>query len=334
MSLDLTRQSFLTNTLYIIVLGIMFWGSGLITPDFSAQPAAGTPLAELIDRAFKAIPILGIILSFGLVFINSIVVTRICVKNAFFIERSYMPALIYVIVCSVNFNSFMAFRPLLVSTLILVATSITLGSYKQKVLATGTYLNIGFYLGLAATIWPPALMIAPLLPISLILMRLFSLREWIAAGFGYSLPLLLAAYTDWLMGGDIAVYITNFTTAISTPSNNMPSLSEISIIEWGLISTLGILVILSILKFFTRRKASHIKINQSYLYFVWMLIITLMIITLAPCRSMSMLPILATSLSVLIPTYFNAAKPSLIMNILYALLIFESIAIHVLPRVL
>lgn len=341
MSLDLTRQSLLKTILYFILLAVIFWGAELLQPQRSGlvaaahetqllTPPAGTPLGSLLDQWIRQVPGIGILISSILVFINSFVVTRLVIRNVIYLERTYMPAIIYLLVSSGYYNSYMSFRPLLVSLLLLLAVENIFRSYNYKALATGPYLVIGFILGAAGAIYAPALFLIALLPIGLFLFRLFDIREWIAAFGGWLMPLFFSAYGVWLSGGNFADTFLQCRDALMTPTP-LPPAKLFSSFEWTFIGCVVILFMLSIITFLGRRREYKLKPFKVYIFFIWMLIASTLILTVVPSRSLYQLPILAIPLAVIIPTYFNSRKPNFISNFLYLLMMGCAVVIHLLP---
>lgn len=341
MSLDLTRQSLLKTLFYFVLLAVVFWGAELVHPARSglvaaahdtavAAPPAGMPLGSLIDRWLGYAPGVGILLSSVLVFVNSFFVTRIVIRNVIFLERTYMPAIVYLLVSSGYYNSYMSFRPLLVAFLLLVAAEIVFKSYNYKALATGPYLAVGFIVGTAGAVYVPALFLVALLPVGLFLFRLFDVREWIAALGGWLLPLFFSAYGVWLAGGEFWSVVRACREALITPSV-LPSASLLSSFEWTFIGCVAVLFVLSIVTFLGRRRSYKLKPFKAYVFFIWMLVLSVSILVLAPCRSLYQLPILAIPLAVIIPTYFNSRKPTFISNFLYVLMMGCAVVIHLLP---
>lgn len=344
MSLDLTRQSLLKTILYFVLLAVIFWGAELFQPERSGlvaaahdtqmlTPPAGTPLGTLLDQWIRQVPGIGILLSSILVFINSFVVTRLVIRNVIFLERTYMPAIIYLLVSSGYYNSYMSFRPLLVALLVLIAAENIFRSYNYKALATGPYMVVGFTLGAAGAIYAPALFLVILLPIGLLLFRLFDLREWIAALGGWLIPLFFSAYGVWLAGGNFTDTFVQCRDALLT-STPLPPAKLFSSFEWTFIGCVVILFILSIITFLGRRREYKLKPFKVYIYFIWMLIVTASILAFVPSRSLYQLPILAIPLAVIIPTYFNSRKPNFVTNFLYVLMMGCAVVIHLLPFLL
>lgn len=341
MSLDLTRQSLLKTLFYFVLLAVIFWGAELVDPVRSGlaaaaygeqvvAPPAGMPLGTLIDQWLEYVPGVGILLSSILVFVNSFFVTRVVIRNVIFLERTYMPAIIYLLVSSGYYNSYMSFRPLLVAFLVLAAAEIIFKSYNYKALATGPYMIVGFIFGTAGAIYASALFLAALIPVGLFIFRLFDIREWIAAIGGWLMPLFFSAYGVWLAGGDFLSVIPACRDALMTPLG-LPSASLISSFEWTFIGCVAVLFVLSIVTFLGRSRSYKLKPFKVYIFFIWTLVIAALILAFVPCRSFYQLPILAIPLAVIIPTYFNSRKPNFISNFLYALMMGCAVVIHLLP---
>lgn len=342
MSFDLTRQSLFKTLLYFVLLAAVFWGAEFFQPEREGMAALaqsagetdpgviGMPLGRWIDGWLIQLPVLGIVLSSILVFINSFFVTRIVIRNVIYLERTYMPAIIYLLVSSGYYNSYMSFRPLLVALLMLMAAEMIFRSYSYKALATGRYLIIGFLFGTAGAIYAPALLLVALIPVALLIFRLFDLREWLAALTGWFLPLFFSAYGVWLSGGEFSSVASDAWLVLSTPTA-LPSYTLFSSFEWTFIGCVVVLFVLSIVTFLQQRRTYKLKPLKAYLYFMWMLLIWVAVWIFAPCRSLYQLPILALPLAVIIPTYFNTRKPNFISNFLYVLMIGCAVVIHLLP---
>lgn len=332
MNFDLTRQSLFTNILYILILSIIFWGSWLTTPQSSAAVVSdGTPLGMLIDTQLNLHRILTVIISFCLALFNSLYVTRLCVKNVVYLERSYMPALIYLLVSVGYYDSNAIVIPLLVSILLLKTSSMIFNTYNVKSLISGQYLNIGFLMGLAATLYAPALLLIPLVFIGLQLFRYFDIREWMAAIVGAALPLFFMFYTLWLLGQDWLLALTNYFELLDFSKVNLPILTDTTPLNWLFMSILAILVTLALISFLRHQESFKVKPRKAYSFNLWLVVLIIVVFAVAPYRSIEQFPILATPLAVIIPTFFASNRPTFITNFLYALLIFCTIAMHLIP---
>lgn len=329
MKLDLTKQNIFTNILYVVLLVIVLWG-GWSQANVGFQTSA-LSLGGVIDNAFNEFHIAGFVVSSLLVLLNMFLVTRLCIKNAIFLEHSYVPAFVYVAVSAGFLNSCPSFRPLIVSTILLLITGQIFKSYNIKSLATGVYLNIGFYFGLIAVIYEPAALLFPLVIIGLMLFRFFDIREWIVAIVGFALPLFFAAYVNWLITGEFTEFYRQYIAVLLTPASDNLSLQNVTITEWVFCSVVILLILFSVVKTFTQRALSQAKIFKAHVFFVWFTLLVLAMLIYAPCRSLHMLPIVATPIAVVVSSYFNVRKPSFMTNLLYIILIGSTIVLHIVP---
>lgn len=331
MKFDLTKQSLLANVLYIALLCTIFFGGWLLMPGILVSaPGIGVPIGHFIDTFMQDNLLLGVTISLLLLFFNSIVVTKICVKNIIFLEHNYMPALIYVIVSTAYFTAQLNLRPLLASLLLLLAVNQMLRSYNVKRLATGIYLKVGFYFGLAASIYEPAIFLLPLVFIAPAMFRFFNPKEWLAALTGLILPLFFSAYVEWLIGGTFEGYYHGFVAAIMASDTHMPSsVGQVSWLQWVFLSLLILLVVLSIFKFTASRAPHQIKAFKGYIFLVWIFVALIVMMVYLPCRSPGILSLLAIPITILVSTYFNTCRPTLFTNFLYVMLLGCGILMHV-----
>ncbi len=340
MDLDLTRQSLLKTVFYFLILTTIFWGveffqptreglAGLASVPLSDQaPQMG--LGTLINDFIAGFPVLGILLSSLLVFVNSFLVTRIIIRNVIFLERTYMPAIVYLLISSGYYNSYMSFLPLSAALLMLIGISSIFRSADVKRLASGHYLASGFAFGVAGILYAPALLFVILLFIGLLQFRLFDLREWVSAIAGWGLPAFFYAYIVWLAGGEFTAIFSEAKEALLT-FTPLPSLKLISIFEWVFIGCVGVMLLLSLWAFATRRNSYKAKPKKTYLFFIWMLMVAGAVMTFAPCHSLYQLPLVAIPLAVIIPTYANRRKLNFVAGFTYTLMIGCAVVIHLLP---
>lgn len=333
----IVRHSLFKTLSYFLLLAAIFWGVEVIGPgrvDLSGvqggSDTAGLPFGRWIDGVLGILPVLSVILSYLLVFVNSFYTTRVVVRNVIYLERTYMPAIIFLLISSAYYNSLISFRPLLAVFLLIMATEMIFRSYNYKSLAAGAYLIIGFLLGLAGAIYIPALFLVLLLPVALSLFRLFDPREWIAALVGWFMPLFFSAYAVWLNGGEFLSVIEDIRVGLLTPGE-IPDIRQVNVFEWVFAGSAVILLLLSIVTFLRRRREYKRKPFKAFSFFIWMFAIWMAVVVCMPGRSLFQLPILALPLAVIIPTCFSSRKANYIPNALYLIMIVSAIVINLLP---
>lgn len=174
-----------------------------------------------------------------------------------------------------------------------------------------------FYLGSLLLLYPPALPLALLLPLAIMLFRR-TLRETVVALFGFLLPFLFFAYVDWGAGGRFwAAFVqtgmqfihgTPFTTLLQTPLPRLALAGSLLLLD-----TLAILFLLADL-YFVGTKARFIL-----LYNIGVLALAAATLC-GPAATSAAYALLAVPSAVLLPVFFVRIRRKLSLP-LYLLLL-------------
>ncbi|MEG1607383.1 MAG: hypothetical protein RR066_04535 [Mucinivorans sp.] len=333
------RQNPIVTMLLLLLLGGLFWGSNLL----SAAPAVaseelltsrGTPLSGVINCFVGRYYWLSIALSIFLAFNISFRVARLTVRNVRFLDRSYMPALVFMIICCGCFISVHMLVPMMAVSMIIRASKWLFRSYSLKSSAAGVCLVAGAYYGLAVSIFAPALYLVPVLFVGIAMFRLFNCREWLSALGGVALPLLCSGYVAWLMGQSWCSTYCDFVNELFKNNNLWGFITHITWLDMAFFGSTSALVILSVIKFLKRGKGNSPKAYKAYIYFMWILLAVIVVLVLSPSGSYLMMPLLALPCAVLIPTLFAGRIPGFWPNFLYSLLVISAVASTVLPLII
>lgn len=331
MNFDLTRSSLLSTVLYTVLLVALFWWGGSISGVVANGNTAmwgerWEPLGSLYDSA----PIVCRMLSAVVVFICSLLVARISIRNVIFLERTYMPSVIFVLVSSAFYNIEHSLAPLLASWLIMLSMSLTLRSYTLKRLATGVFFVAGVYLGGAALLFPPTAYVGVMLLFGIAMFRIGDLREWVAVVVGALFPLSVYVYVTWLIGGDVMHKLSLYGDALTLSDGTTKQILHLNIVEQTFGITICVLLLLSLARFIKKRESYKLRSALCFGFFTMLLFSSVAIMVISPVRTLYFMPIIAFPIAVLIPTYFASGKPTFLSNFLYAMLLLSAIAIHLL----
>lgn len=203
-------------------------------------------------------------------------------------------------------------------------------SFMVKTIASKRIFSAAIYFGLAGAIYPPAYYLAPLLFVALGLFRLGSFKEYTEVVVGVALPIALYFLTLWAFNWDCEGRWSLFYDALTLNDGTIRVVSNwsLNLIQYTFIAVCTLLFFLSIIRFLKRLKTYK---HRSVLGFVFFIIFSLWVCSvmfLSPVRSLYMLPFVAIPISIVIPTFFAAVRPSFWTNFLYALLLFSAVAIH------
>ncbi len=269
-------------------------------------------------------------------FYTSLLVARIAVKRVIFLERNYMPSILYVLFASSLSFSSLNVSMLLSAMFVAMGASIGIKSYVFKHLASKQVLTSSFYFGTAILFFPPAVYVAPLIFLILSLFRLRTpdFREFIVAIAGFIFPLVVYFLTLWSFQMDVQGHWLKFCDSITLHDNSLGEIisdKKLSIVHFVFLGVSALLFVLAILKF-SKTKQYYKKYSQlGFLFFAIFSFWSLGVMLVSPARGISFLPIVAIPFSIVIPTFFASSRPTFFTNILYALLLLSAIAIHILP---
>jgi hypothetical protein len=118
-------------------------------------------------------------------------------------KENFYPALVFVLLCSLDLSWWYLNPVSLASLFLLLALRRLLRVYRiQEV--TGKVFDSGFFMALAILVFPPFICVAPLIWFSLLQLRTFNFREWMVPISSLLIPFMYLLAYYWYTG-------TNFT---------------------------------------------------------------------------------------------------------------------------
>jgi hypothetical protein len=137
-------------------------------------------------------PLLCSILTFGLLYLQAIILNRFMNNQRMLNRQNFLPAMSYMLVTSLlpEWNQFSA--PLLVNTFLLLILSGLFRVYNLQQ-AKGVIFNNGFLLGIASFIFFPSIAFIIWIFLAMMLMRPFKLNEWVLCLIGITTPVYFYA---------------------------------------------------------------------------------------------------------------------------------------------
>lgn len=134
-----------------------------------------------------------------LLFLQSLLFTRIINHHRLFPRPTYLPAMCYLLFTSM-LQSWNVFSPALIVNLIMLWVFTSITELYTRTSARDVVFNIGFALGISGLFYFPSVIFCVLLLASMLIMRAFRLAEWIIALLGLICPLYLMGTYLFLTG--------------------------------------------------------------------------------------------------------------------------------------
>lgn len=192
MLLRILKSNTLFSSLLIPVTGILFWmhtfqSSGMI--DFN-QANGAMPLYTLFYHLLKGQGFWQVLFAFLLVLVNSFFIAQLGSSFLFIRNRSYLPGIIYLMTIS-SIDRLHALLPVHFAALfVLLSIYFILDTYHRPVEVTYTF-NASFFLALASLFYLPAIVLFPLVWISIfVLQKNDNWRLLVVPVLGFGMPWL------------------------------------------------------------------------------------------------------------------------------------------------
>jgi len=303
MRLDLTHRNLSWTLLSASALLSLVWGRmGTSLPGMAET--GDMPLGEWLSEAASVWPRTAGIVSLMLALWNSLLLTRILSRNMVLPERTYLPLILYpAMAFGGSFDPATALPVLAAAGLMIRSFDLTIASFRRAVLL-GPLFDASLAAGIALLVWSPAVVYLLLLPVALVLFKK-SAREWIVAWVGYLLPFAVCSYVYWGMGYSLGHVFGELGEHLSGMfSTGRPIFAErpdpVLLTFWGVCCAAAVLAAVT---FWRRSETMRTRAYKSFVYFLWILVFSLLSTGLA--RSATGFPLLAAPLSVIIPAYFG-----------------------------
>ncbi len=319
------------RALSIVILPIALialWIYGFLNP---VVPHTGhaAPLYKLLISGVEQYPLLITFLSFLLIFGEALLINYIVSKNEIIDTTTYLPALVYAVLMSLQPEMF-SLHPIVIANLfILLAVHKLMQTYRKET-AYSEAFDTGFFISLACLFYIPSLVFILLLWIGLILIRPFIWREWAISLMGFLLPwtYLIFAYF-WKGNLDMLQYdALYYTLIVPGKSFNTSSLSYSNYLQ---IAVLLISAFFTTGRFLRDYNKGTVRSRSNLLLLLYFFIFSVISIILAPEYSIAYLSFLSIPFSILFSSYLLFAKKEWLAETLFILLIISVFINQVIP---
>lgn len=288
------------------------------------------PLGILIDSLFSQ-GWLKIILSAVLIFINSILLTRIIIKYSISSERTYLPMIMFLLPAYCIFMPTATITEALSSLLLIISSMQMIAGFKRSYQFAEVFKS-AFALGFIPLLYSPAICLVAILPITLIIYNR-TLREALAGVVGLLTPILLCSFCWWLAGYEPLYLIHSLTESLSKPyefnilsaiGNKGITALTFSVLHWAII-------LYSLFTIILRLSTLRPRVKKIFIHFI-NLFICIAAMLLVPSNSIITFSISSVPIA-LISTIFFIVHKGRISTIIYYILLGLAFAVNIIPLI-
>jgi Family of unknown function (DUF6427) len=302
-------------TLPVAVTALWFYGFvNPITP--SIEP--GSPVYNSLISLLGKYPFLLTLISSILIFCEALILNFIAEKNEIIKTTTYLPALAYIILMSLQPEMF-SLHPIILSNFFILLALHKLMQTHRKESAYSEAFDAGFFISIASLFYTPSLLFIFIIWIGLLIIRPFIWREWVLSFTGILIPWIYLAFFYFWVDKPDAIGNMLYTTVTST--NKSLLTISFSVSEGAQIMVLLIALFFSAGRFLHDFNTGSVRLRNNLLLLFYFFILSFISIVLAPHYSISYLSFLAIPFSLFFSAYLLFTKKEWQAEVLFLLLI-------------
>jgi hypothetical protein len=270
------------------------------------------PFGILPYIEFNVVP--NIIFSAILVYIQAIIFVNIINKHNFFNRSTFVPALMYVLVCSM-FAPFLLLSNALICNFILLWILDLLFSIYRTSYVLSSITDIGILIAIGTLIYSPFVVIVLLLYVCLVVFRVFDWREWVSGLVGFSIPYIIV-FTYYFFIGDL---VDKIQVLLSLEFHS-PIEMYMQPIDYFATVPFIVVIILALGQFSKVYSKNVIQVRKSLQCLGFLLGIILVTYLFIPSLTTTYLLVMGASFATFLTFYFNLSNNVWLYEGLFGLL--------------
>ena len=314
--------------IFVTLVGV--WINAIIHPPVSLVVLYETrpmPLYDLLKILVNNHQSLGVILSFLMVSVLSVLLVTFNTSVFFINERTFLPALLYVL-CGGIFPEYQLLNPVLPASIFLIISIIRI---MEGYHITGTAYNFfdaGILISAGSLFYANLIWFGVLLIIAVVLLRTGNVKELLISLAGLLTPYLITFGIYYVAGKDVGSLMRLFRDNLFTPSLGY----SFTRLTTGALFFFCVLILISIVQIFKYMNTKKIKSRKTFSLLIWTFLVSVIVYLLVPSVSVEMIWLTGIPVSYFIAHYFVFVKRKMVPEILFFLMLVFVVLIQVLHR--
>jgi hypothetical protein len=297
----------------IMLIGFALWFFTLTKPVLFPSQTSYMPFYSAVLSVFGNNTFLIKLFTFILVIIQGLLLVGFNKKFILIANRTYLPAFFFILISS-SFIPAQQINPIILGIFfVFLSMDFIFRTYRVEYALNEIYIS-GFFIAFASLFWASYLYFLILLFISLIILRTFSLREWIVALLGFLTPLFFVFVIYYVfIPEETGIKLYNYIISELFVKERFITFDLSYILFYSFLSLLLILASLKIIGSYQNKK---IKTRKYFEINWWLFITGLVIFLLLKRNTMGIIYILSIPLSFLLTDYFYSIRKNWYLNLI------------------
>jgi hypothetical protein len=292
------------------------WISAFIDPQLPGQTVYETnpmPLYSIVRSLIGTHPLAGVTFSFAIVVLLLFLITYFNTSVFFINERTFLPAFLYVLLCSV-FPENQILNPVLPSTLFLMMALMRIMETYRKPGTAFNFFDAGILIGIGSLFYVNVIWFGLLIIIGITLLRSGNIKEPAIAIVGLVTPYFLIAGLYYVIGREISIFWSDITGNLFGESQGYV-FSRLTIIT---LVVLGFIFIISIAFLMMQMSSKKIRSRKTFWLLLWTLFISLAVYVLLPSVSVEIIWITGIPACYILTHYFLFVRKKILPEIMFS----------------
>jgi hypothetical protein len=314
---------FLTAVIFVAV----WLGPFIHPPSIAAdQVSSGAmPLYGLLLSMTGKNSILAVALSFGMVVIISFLLVNFNTTSFFISERTYLPALFYVIAGGF-FPKYQSLNPALPASLFLILAIIRIIDVYRKTGIANNFFDAGILISTGSLFYASLIWFGLLIMISIVLIRTINVSDIFISVLGLLTPYLITFGVYYVMSEDLGALLNLISANLfhKTGAYIFPRFTIVALI------LSAIIVFMTLAYLITLLNNKKIKARKTFSVLIWTFLISLAAYIILPSVSVEIIWITGIPVSYFLTHYFVFKKkklmPEIFLTILFLLILIIQIS--------
>lgn len=312
----------------IIFTLLLLWIRPFADPGLAGMQVYETrpmPLYILLKTLMGETLLPGVICSFVMLALMLFLVVHFNTTLFFINQRTFLPAFIYLLLCSL-FPQNQVLNPVLPAALLLILAMMRIMDSHRKQGTAYNFFDAGFLISTASLFYADMIWFGLLVIISILIIRAINLKEILLSVLGLLTPYLLVCGFYYVADRDLIVFLEDIRENLFGKTSSFHFSPEyiVSLIYSGVTIMIGTSFLM------TRISTKKVRSSKTFLLLLWLLIISLLLYFAVPSVSVEMMWIGAIPASYLLAHYFVFARKVIIPEIIFSGLILMVLMVQLL----
>jgi hypothetical protein len=273
------------------------------------------PLYGLLKNLIHGSRTLEVILTFSIVSLMSFVIVNFNTNGFFISERTFLPALFYVLLGGL-FPDHQLMSPVIPASVFLIFAMIRIMDAYHINGTAYNYFDAGILISTGSLFYANLIWFGILVIIGIALLRTGNLKEIFISILGLFTPYIITFGIYYVLGKDLRALISLLSDNLFTRPGHY-HYTGMTIV--ALIFFSG-LVLASIVQLFNKINTKKVKSRKTYSLLLWTFLISLIVFLTVPSASVELIWIIAIPVSYFLTHYFLTVKRKLVPELLFSLI--------------